>query len=395
MRAAPPAGRGGAQGPRCSPGKEKMPDQAVQQRWEPLRTLRRASWRAHAALLPLLHATDPVAPANTCVNLQVLWLKALAGTRGETADYISYRFLPTHTRWIISRPLCWLYPPWMHTTIARRSLFIDDALADVLGLIRERDHHHFHVVTLGAGFDTRPMRLGVVEDVQRRTATLDTRLTWSEVDLPEVVQQKRRMLERLTRRRPWLSPRIPSLHSADLSTRSGRRVVHRAAQCDALRISEAHTTVFVLEALLMYMDPASARELLRVCGNVPGSLVVFADRLPGGVDNRAQAEAVLKAAGLTLDEWCINAKLGRTTDWPFGFGWPPRVRTSGAPQHPHQSQDLAGQALAEGDARALVAAGACVSHARHMGIAHSTGSKTPGGAGTHTRQGNRHTSRCR
>jgi O-methyltransferase involved in polyketide biosynthesis len=378
-----------------------MPDQAVQQRWEPLRTLRRASWRAHAALLPLLHVTDPVAPANTCVNLQVLWLKALAGTRGETADYISYRCLPTHTRWIVSRPLCWLYPPWMHTTIARRSLFIDDALADVLGLIRERDHRHFHVVTLGAGFDTRPMRLGVVENVrrhfhvvtlgagfdtrpmrlgvvenvQRRTATLDTRLTWSEVDLPEVIQQKRRMLERLTRRRPWLSPRIPSMHSADLSTRSGRRVVHRAAQCDALRSSQAHTTVFVLEALLMYMDPASARELLRVCGNVPGSLVVFADRLPGGVDNRAQAEAVLKAAGLTLDEWRINAKLERATAWPFGFGWPPRVRTSGAPQHPHQSQDLAGQALAEGDARALVAAGACVSHARHMGIAHSTGNR--------------------
>ena len=34
-------------------------------------------WRAHARLLPALHARDGL--TNTCVNLQVLWLKALAG----------------------------------------------------------------------------------------------------------------------------------------------------------------------------------------------------------------------------------------------------------------------------------------------------------------------------
>ena len=62
-----------------------------------------------------------------------------------------------------------------------------------------------HLITLGAGFDTRPLRIGVAEDLWRQQAKCDERLSWSEVDLPAVVEQKRQMLLRLTRRRPWLA----------------------------------------------------------------------------------------------------------------------------------------------------------------------------------------------
>ena len=85
----------------------------------PLQALRRAAWKGHGAILPLLHATDPVRPKNTCLNLHILWLKALAGTRGETDDHLSYRLLPKKSRWLISRPFCWLYPPWHHDTVAQ------------------------------------------------------------------------------------------------------------------------------------------------------------------------------------------------------------------------------------------------------------------------------------
>ena len=47
-------------------------------------------WRAHARLLPALHARDGL--TNTCVNLQVLWLKALAG------DDAAYALLPRGSR---------------------------------------------------------------------------------------------------------------------------------------------------------------------------------------------------------------------------------------------------------------------------------------------------------
>ena len=39
-------------------------------------------WKLHKRALPLLHRWDRAAPADTCVNLIVVWLKAIAGNRG-------------------------------------------------------------------------------------------------------------------------------------------------------------------------------------------------------------------------------------------------------------------------------------------------------------------------
>lgn len=167
---------------------------ALRQLWQrpaPLRTLRRRSWRAHASLLPWLHALDPDRPSNTCVNLHVLWLKALAGARGDTDDALSYRILPKSSRWLISRPLCFFFPPWHHDTIARRTRFLDAAIADLIdgkqraaaeaaAQTTDVGMHatdggrpapaacSVHLITLGAGFDTRPLRVGLTEDVWRR-----------------------------------------------------------------------------------------------------------------------------------------------------------------------------------------------------------------------------------
>eukprot|EP00966_Prymnesium_polylepis_P039777 923346-Prymnesium_polylepis.1 len=152
------------------------------------------------------------------------------------------------------------------------------------------------------------------------------------------------MLGRLTRARPWLAPRTPELRGADLGSALGRRAVRHAAACGP----SGSTTVFVCEALLMYLPERQARRLLRTCARAGGWLI-FADRLPGGVDDREEAEAMLRSAGLTLDTWTINSAALGSAAVVYG----PR-----------------GASPNNGDARALVAAGARVSSARHLGVAH-------------------------
>ena len=105
----------------------------------------------------------------------------------------------------------------------------------------------------------------------------------------------------------------------------------------------------------MYLSEASARRLLETCARQRGACVVFADRLPSGVESRAEAEASLAALGLALGSWTINARMG------------PEAST-----HGHM-----GVAAAAGDARALVGAGARVSSARHMGVARSRRGHSP------------------
>ena len=352
----------------------------------PVKALRRASWRAHASLLPLLHYFEPVPVTNFCVNLQVLWLKALAGARGDTQDYLSYRMLPKEARWLIARPLCWLYPPWHHDAIARRTSFIDGALADLLDAPDATACPH-HLISLGAGFDVRPLRLGVKEDLWRKRAVVDDRLVWSEIDLPVVVAQKRSMLTRLTRKRPWLARQLPQAYGGDLASRAGRAVLRRAAHsppahreeskqghvgfdCALLQSSSADAgrrTIFVCEALLMYLPDRASRALLRRCAEVDGSFFVFADRLPGDIETREEAEACLGALGWTLEAWTINHA-------PPTRGWAGRVRIGG------RRRTDAYALLAE-DARALSAAGATVSSARHMGVARAV----RGRGGAHAR----------
>ena len=84
-------------------------------------------WRAHARLLPALHARDGL--TNTCVNLQVLWLKALAG------DDAAYALLPRGARLLVAPPLRRFYPRLHHQNIKLRAKFLDDAVRDELRLI--------------------------------------------------------------------------------------------------------------------------------------------------------------------------------------------------------------------------------------------------------------------
>lgn len=71
----------------------------IQAPWAAPKFLWAWAWRGHRRALPLLHAWDRAEPNNTCVNLQVLWLKALGG------DQAAYDMLPRFTRLIVAKPL--------------------------------------------------------------------------------------------------------------------------------------------------------------------------------------------------------------------------------------------------------------------------------------------------
>ncbi|KAJ8605546.1 hypothetical protein CTAYLR_000111 [Chrysophaeum taylorii] len=237
------------------------------------------AWRGHRRALPWLHRWDAAAPENTCVNLQVLWLKALAG------DDIAYEMLPRQSRFVVSRPLRWLYPRLHHQNTLMRSRYLDAAVSREL-------EPNATLVTLGAGFCTRSLRFHAVRRI--------------ELDLPAVVAQKAKILEDRGFETTF------SLVPANLSAPEGRETLRDA-------LPRSTRVVFVLEALLVYLGDHSAHALLeaaldaaRAAGATSISLC-FADRLPDvpGVDESAVRATLAKAGWHDLVDYLPKPGLAR------------------------------------------------------------------------------------
>uniref|UniRef100_A0A7S4BSD4 S-adenosyl-L-methionine-dependent methyltransferase n=1 Tax=Chrysotila carterae TaxID=13221 RepID=A0A7S4BSD4_CHRCT len=274
-----------------------------------------AAWKMGKRALPFLHRWDPCCPQDTCVNLVVVWLKAIAGNRlgkSKGDDGIAFAMLPCYTRLVIARPFCYLYPRLHHQNIAIRSAFLDAALKTEVRQNAD-DGTKTSVIVLGAGFDGRGLRrMALTPEIEPDR--------WAEVDLESVVQQKRALLQRALRRRPdllALSKRI-SWHAANLSNAEEAR----GAVCDALlqdaQATSPRSVVYVCEALLIYLPEASARALLSaavdeaVGAGARRVSFCFADKLPGvqkAFDLDAATE-VLAASRLQLDEATWTPKPG-------------------------------------------------------------------------------------
>lgn len=275
------------------------------------------AWRAGKRAMPLLHNWDPAVPSDTCMNLIVLWLKAIAGNRragGYDDGGLAYDLLPAYTRGIVSRPLARLYPPLHHQTVAVRSAFLDKVLRKELlridfgGAGRSRPT----VVVLGAGFDVRPFRLAG----QARAPSSVSSVRWVEIDLPEVVEQKAALLARLKQRRPELGSVLHEAHGANLSVAAEMTAALRMA------LSPVHgaPVVFVLEALLIYLSVDQGHLLLAiavreaVAAGARDISLCFVDRLPSVQRcSEADARATLSNAGLALDpgSWLFKPGLAR------------------------------------------------------------------------------------
>jgi hypothetical protein len=235
-------------------------------------------WRTHARLLPVLHARDGL--TNTCVNLQVLWLKALGG------DDAAYALLPRGARLLVAPPLRRLYPKLHHQNIRLRAKFLDDA---VRGELRRCDDD-VAVVALGAGFDGRAARAVAGRGPRARAA---------DVDLPAVIAQKRGVLSRT-------GGSGAELIACDLAGDGVAAALARA-------IANRTAVIFVIEALMIYLDPEAAARLLDACCGVSSASVslCFADRLRmEGVDEAAAA-LVLADRGFDLVQYIPKPGLAR------------------------------------------------------------------------------------
>ena len=282
--------------------------------WRAPRWVWAAAWRGGKRVLPFLHRWDECAPADTCVNLNVCWLKAIAGNRRGDARLrdggLAYDLLPPVTRRVVAWPLCCLFPPLHHQNVALRTAYLDGAVTAALA---DDDLARAMLVSVGAGFDVRAFRVA-------------DGLRCAEIDLPDVVSQKRALLARLARRRPAARARVDALAFAtgNLSVRSeavaALRQVLRGGGGGGGSPTPPRHVVYVVEALLIYLPPESGEALLRACVDEAAAAgasrvsLCFADRLPGVEQtSAADAAATLARARLELDEasWLPKPGLAR------------------------------------------------------------------------------------
>lgn len=297
--------------------------------WNAPRWLWSFAWKLQRTMMPVLHFFDKCAPKDSNLNLAVLWWKAIAGNRIGTITNdggVAYDLLPHYSRNVVAFPWCYLYPPLHHQTVAMRTAFLDATLDDVCRQLTKvgGNHDDTRVITLGAGFDTRSLRYLEKQQRSGTNATKSSKMDFYEIDLPSVVTQKTSIFRRYERRRKSStspgSPLLPRLYGADLNELD--TVKQRLSQIfDDTAHRPRRPTVFMVEAVLMYLKQDNVMPLLLSCIQEAAKhsndvYLVFADRLPNmpyddanpSVE-RIAAEQLLKTVGLKLTAY--QGKPGR------------------------------------------------------------------------------------
>ena len=269
-----------------------------------LRWVRSTALRLHSWILPILHAFDECLSFDTCYNMHVLWWKAISGND----DGISYDLLPPFTRIIVSKPFRWLYPPFHHKIVEIRTKFLDKIfLKEVINVDCLP-----RAIVIGSGFDSRSLRLSRYAE-------------WIELDLPQVIEQRKCMLQRfLSRRKKPKDFNIPRLISTDVNDLSKlKNDITSICSVDSEKIqNNQRKTIFILEGVLMYLKPSIAFGVIETCVQAacPYSSSVsicFADDFPyvphtprlSANDYKVEQEAVtslLNGINMKLTEWATK-----------------------------------------------------------------------------------------
>jgi O-methyltransferase involved in polyketide biosynthesis len=204
-------------------------------------------------------------------------------------------------------PFCWLFPNLHHQNVALRTAFLDDAVREE---IQNSNSSEIKVIVLGAGFDTRALRFMQYEN------SSSYEMSWHEIDLPAVVEQKSSLLRRYRQRRLTQQIRLPQLIGADMNdpVAVSMHLTELFETCqDTYKLTGVKMlkkniskckTIFVIEAVLMYLNQDIIPTLLDVCVKSASKYssavsICFADRLPGlPVNDKDSSNEYTAAANL-------------------------------------------------------------------------------------------------
>lgn len=208
-------------------------------------------------IFSLLHAFDDCGIEDSSKNLRVLWVRALLAYRGKITDTVASTFLPPSTKFLVTSE--WganLLDPILPFAewIEARTDFIDNGLDHFLSSPICTDSLsgqklECNVVLFGAGYDTRALRY--------RHAHANM-ANFIEVDLPSVVEGKRKLYEKFQREQDpnWDLEKYGSkLIPFDLNDAGGKKpksLIKILREQGGLK--ENVPTFFVSEAVLFYVN---------------------------------------------------------------------------------------------------------------------------------------------
>jgi len=285
------------------------------------------AWVLQKRALPFLHFSERFSRykvVDSSLNLACLWWKALSGNDRLSLAYddgLSFDLLPKFTRYIVHPKLVRRYPRLHHANVEIRTVFLD---ASVKELIQFQSSHssnvklQFRLISMGAGYDIRSVKLLTSGLIQQAY----------EIDLPEVVQAKQLLLQRLQKRRNHLTKEhFPTLMGVDLNHVQDLKQILLDILTSSTDEEENEDVIwhniFLFEGVMIYLNDGIPSQLLHTCSSVmkevsssfqndPNASLCLADRMenvPGGDETLGKVE--LSTNGWDLVTWLPKPGLAR------------------------------------------------------------------------------------
>lgn len=199
----------------------------------------------------LLYLGDDSGVKDSSKNLRVLWTRALLNSLGRIKDPIASELLPRRTRWIVGNTMAkkvWKGTPVVEKLdwIVNRTKFIDQQLEEFLTDYGTSYGTKRQAILLGSGYDTRSLRYARYD------------LDVYEVDIPDVIAMKSKMVERFLQG----SQREESINFVPLDL--NEVLTRNRSLVDEVRAAgfrDDVPTIVICEAVFFYLIPGAVQKV--------------------------------------------------------------------------------------------------------------------------------------